>query len=325
VKSGCFANDPLRSPHFPLFSSPTVQKRHCASVRPLHCLQAIPAGINYPRLWFNAATFRREHRRPERGFIADYGTNFLALPLITVGSDVPSGSTTDVKRKRNSFMLSSHTNATVAVSSKFPDWSNSPKVLVPVQSRLTVYVPESVELLTPPFKLAVTEPLIFPAASSVNRAKAALGPIPTTVPLSETPYAAAARASEHAAPSACAVAAPLIRVAAKRTTSVVSEMLRFISLLLNEFSTNVCYRLPLLHPWLDSIRRRMTDTASVHLSYSMWKRNTSLSYLACWGPRTEQKSRPLQGRSRAPSRETLKNEAKKISDQMETECCSALG
>ena len=86
-------------------------------------------------------------------------------------------------------MLSTHTKSTVAVIIKFPDWSNSLKLAVPVQSRFTVYVPERVEWVTLPFKLAVTGPPIFPAASSVNNASAALGPIPTTVPLSEVFHA----------------------------------------------------------------------------------------------------------------------------------------
>lgn len=55
-----------------------------------------------------------------------------------------------------------HTRATVAVRAKFPDWSNSLKVVVPVQSGFTVYVPESMVFVTLPFKLAVTGPLTFP-------------------------------------------------------------------------------------------------------------------------------------------------------------------
>ena len=97
-----------------------------------------------------------------------YGTVFLASPLMTVDSEVPSGSTAEVKRNRNCRMLSSHMSETVAVRSKFPDESNSPKVVVPVQLEFTEYVPESEELVTLPFRLDVTLPLIFPDASRLS-------------------------------------------------------------------------------------------------------------------------------------------------------------
>src|SRR5215472_13981987 len=114
-------------------------------------------------------------------------TSFLALPLMTAARDVPSGSLADVKIKRSSRILSSHTALSVAVRSRFPDWSNSLMLATPVQSGFTEYVPEAVDSVTVPFKLAVTVPVRFPAASSVTRPIATLGPIPTTVPLSETP------------------------------------------------------------------------------------------------------------------------------------------
>ena len=83
------------------------------------------------------------------------------------------------------------------------------------------------EWLTPPFKLAVTGPPMFPAVSKVNRASAALGPTPTTVPLSEVAYFPAARTNEQAFP-ACAVAAMLVRSVATRTiTSAEGAALRF--------------------------------------------------------------------------------------------------
>src|SRR5215469_12942327 len=108
-----------------------------------------------------------------------HGTSFLALPLMTAARGVPSGSLADVKIKRSSRILSSQTALSVAVSSRLPDGSNSLMLATPVQSGFTEIVPEAVDSLTVPFKFAVTVPLRFPAASSVTRPIAALGPIPT--------------------------------------------------------------------------------------------------------------------------------------------------
>src|SRR5215469_5940952 len=162
------------------------------------------------------------------GSLPDHGTSFLALPLMTAVRDVPSGSLADVKIKRSSRILSSQTALSVAVRSRFPDGSNSLKVATPVQSGFTVYVPEAVDSVTVPFKLAVTVPVRFPAASSVTRPIATLGPMSTTVPLSETPYFPAARANEHAgSPATAWVAAVLTtKVAAKTNTTVVRTLWR---------------------------------------------------------------------------------------------------
>lgn len=67
----------------------------------------------------------------------DYGINFPRTTVLAVARDVPSGSTTDVNRKRTSRMLSSHTRSAVAVRIRFPDRSNSLNVVVPAQSGLT--------------------------------------------------------------------------------------------------------------------------------------------------------------------------------------------
>jgi hypothetical protein len=57
-----------------------------------------------------------------KGSICDvHGTNFLAFPFITIASGVPFASFADVKMKKISRMLFTHTKSTVAVRSKFPD------------------------------------------------------------------------------------------------------------------------------------------------------------------------------------------------------------
>ena len=67
-----------------------------------------------------------------------HGTNFFAVPFMTVARDVPFASVADVKIKTISRMLFTHTKSTVAVRIKFPDKSNSLKLAEPVQSRFTV-------------------------------------------------------------------------------------------------------------------------------------------------------------------------------------------
>src|SRR5215469_7819211 len=69
---------------------------------------------------------------------------FFALPFMTVARGVPLDNVADVKTNRNSRISSSHTMSAVTVRIRFPNWSNSPKRDVPVQSGFTVYVPETV-------------------------------------------------------------------------------------------------------------------------------------------------------------------------------------
>lgn len=52
---------------------------------------------------------------------AVHGTNFLAVPFMTIPKGVPSASFADVKMNSISRMLLTHTKSTVAVISKFPD------------------------------------------------------------------------------------------------------------------------------------------------------------------------------------------------------------
>src|SRR6516164_6100446 len=105
---------------------------------------------------------------------------------------------------------------------------------LPVQSGFTEYVPENVSSVTLPFKLAVALPFTrFPAPSSVNIPSESLGPMPTMVPLVVNPHFPATVALEHP-PSFWADAAgarPTYSIIRKIITSVVCEILRFISVL----------------------------------------------------------------------------------------------
>lgn len=89
--------------------------------------------------------------------------------------DVPSGSLADVKIKRSSRILSSQTAFSVAVSTRFPDWSNSLTLATPVQSGFTESVPTAVDSVTVPFKLPVTVPLRFPGRVQSHQANSRPG------------------------------------------------------------------------------------------------------------------------------------------------------
>src|SRR5215831_14445360 len=119
----------------------------------------------------------------DRRVLPGHGTIFLASPFMTIGRGLPS-STADVKIKRSSRILSSHTTSSVTVRSKLPDRSKMSKLPVPVQSGFTVTVPENVSFVTVPFKLDVALPFVaFPAASRVIIPTDVLSPTPTMVPL----------------------------------------------------------------------------------------------------------------------------------------------